>query len=281
MEAFGANIEVSGTSQGDLKFGGANVILSGRFLDVVDGVAANLVISGTFEDDVNVKAARITIAPTAVIKGDFAYATPLFERKEGSLIMGQVVPLDSERGKIWQRIRHAHEGDHEYLARGMFWIISTIAFIIVGLLVNYSLPKQTEEIVSGIAGPIWRNLGIGLLFLIVGPLCIILAVSTAIGIPAGIILAFICITMIYTSRVYVALWIGRKLLGSYSESFAVVFFWPFVVGTVIIGILLLIPIAGWLLRLFLLLVGLGAMSQVIWKSARPAKKVGCSGKRNT
>jgi Flp pilus assembly protein TadB len=78
--------------------------------------------------------------------------------------------------------------------------------------------------------------------------------------------------MIYISRVYVGLWIGRKLLGNFKESFTAFFFWPFVAGTIIIGILLLIPIIGWLLRFFLLLIGLGAMWQVLWNSAKPVKK---------
>ena len=272
LEAFGANIIVSGKNQDDLRFAGANVTLSGEFLDIVNGVSANLTISGIFEGDLGVRAARITIAPTAVIKGDFAYSTALFERKEGSQIMGKVVQLETEEGKAWARNKRPQEKDPDYLAKGLFWIISTIALIIVGLLVNYFLPKQTEEIASTIAGSIWKSLGIGLIFLIVAPLCIIILLFTAIGIPAGIISAFFYIIMIYISRVYVGLWIGRKLLGNFNESFTAFFFWPFVAGTITIGILLLIPVIGWLLRFFLLLIGLGAMWQVLWNSAKPVKK---------
>ncbi len=236
------------------------------------GISANLTISGIFEDDLEVRAARITIAPTAVIKGDFAYSTALFERKEGSQIMGKVIQLGSEEGKTWERNKSQQEKDTDYLAKSLFWIISTIALIIVGLLVNYFLPKQTEEIVSTISGSIWKNLGIGLIFLIVAPLCIIISLFTVIGIPAGIISAFLYILMIYISRVYVGLWIGRKLLGNFKESFTSLFFWPFVAGTIIIGILFLIPVISWLLRFFLLLIVLGAMGQVLWNSAKNVNK---------
>jgi len=272
LEAFGANIIVSGKNRGDLRFAGANVVLSGEFLDIVKGISANLTISGIFEEDLGVKAARITIAPTAVIKGDFAYSTALFERKEGSQIMGKVIQLETEEGKAWEQTKRQHEKVPDYLAKGLFWIISTIALIIVGLLVNYFLPKHTEEIVSTISGSIWKCLWIGLIVLIAVPLCIIISLFTAIGIPAGIISTFLYITMLYISRVYVGLWIGRKLLGSFNESFTSFFFWPFVAGTIIIGILLLIPVIGWLLRVFLLLIGLGAMWQVLWNYAKPDKK---------
>jgi len=272
LEAFGGNIIVSGKNQGDLKFAGANVILSGEFFEIVNGTSANLTISGIFEDDLEVKAARITIAPTAVIKGDLVYSTALFERKEGSRIMGKVVRLETEEGKARVRNKRQQEKGPDYLAKGLFWIICTIALIIAGLLVNYLLPKQTEEIVSTIADSIWKSLGIGLIFLIVVPLCIIISLITAIGIPAGIISAFLYIIMIYISQVYVGLWIGRKLLGNFKESFTAFFFWPFVAGTIIIGILFLIPVIGWLLRFFLLLIGLGAMWQVLWNSTKPVKK---------
>jgi cytoskeletal protein CcmA (bactofilin family) len=272
IEAFGANIVVSGKNQGDLKFAGANVILSGQFLDIVNGMSANLTISGTFEDDVEVRAARITIGPTAVIKGDLAYATAIFERKEGSQILGKVVRMESDEGKAWFRNKGQHTKGPDYLAKSLFWIISTLALIVVGLLINYFVPKPTEEIVSSISGSIWRSLGIGLAFLVVAPLCIIITLFTVIGIPLGIISLFIYIIMIFISRVYVALWIGRKVLGHFREVFATSFLRPFLAGTIIIGILLLIPVMGWLLRFFLLFIGVGAMWQVLWHFAKPKNK---------
>ena len=187
--------------------------------------------------------------------------------------MGKVVRLDTEEGKARTRNKHQQEKDPHYLAKGLFRIISIMALIVVGLLINYFLPKQTEEIVSTLAGSIWKSLGIGLIFLIAAPLCIKISLLTAIGIPAGIIAAFLYIIMIYISRVYVALWIGRKLFGNFKESFTTSFFWPFVTGTVIIGILLLIPVISWLLRFIFLFIGLGAMWQVLWNSVKPVKTV--------
>jgi TolB-like protein/class 3 adenylate cyclase/cytoskeletal protein CcmA (bactofilin family) len=272
LEAFGANIVVSGKNQGDLKFAGANVILSGEFLDIVSGISANLTISGVFEDNLEVRAARITIAPTAVIKGDLLYSTALFERKEGSRIMGKVVQLETVEGKAMvQNMRQFAHGP-KFIGKILFWIISTIALVIVGLIINYFLPEPTEEIVTRISDSIWKNLGVGLVFLIATPLCIIVCIVTAIGIPVGIILAFLYITMIYTSRVFVGLWIGRKILGYFKKSFLTQFFWPFMTGAVIIGILLFIPVVGWILKLFFIFIGLGAMWQVFWKSAKPVKR---------
>ena len=213
LEAFGANIIVSGKNHGDLRFAGANVMLSGEFHDIVKGVSANLTISGDFENNLEVRAARITIAPSAVIKGDLVYSAAIFDRKEGSQITGEIVQLETEKGKAWIQDKEKDEMGPDYVAGGLFWAISTMAIIMVGLFINYFLPKPTEEIIAALSKSVWKCLGIGLAFLIVMPLLMIISVITAVGIPFGILLAFIYITMIYVGRVYVGLWIGRKVLG--------------------------------------------------------------------
>jgi TolB-like protein/class 3 adenylate cyclase/cytoskeletal protein CcmA (bactofilin family) len=268
LEAFGANIIISGNNQGDLRYFGANVILSGEFLDIVEGLSATLTISGVFEDDLEVRAAKIIISPTAIIKGDLAYSAGLFQRLEGSQIMGKQVDLETEEGNAWMQAKHQYEKKPEYLAKSLFWLISTLALILVGCLFYYLLPKHTEEVVSTLSGSLWKSLGIGLLSLIIVPICIIISFFTVIGIPAGIIAVFLYITMIYTSRVYVGIWIGRKLLGGFKASLIPLFFWPFVTGIVVMGILWVIPVLGWALKIFFLLIGLGAMWQVLWKSTK-------------
>jgi len=272
LMAYGANMVISGTNQNNLDFAGANVILSGAFQDKVKGGAAKLTLSGIFEDDVEVRAAKIIITPTAVIKGHFAYAAGLFERQEGSQITGKVIQLDTEEGRAWVQKAPKKEEKPSSVAGSLFWIMSMIAIIIVGVIVNYVLPKQTEAIVSRITDSIWKSMGIGLLFLLVTPLCIIFVLATLVGIPAGIITGFLFIIMIYVSRVYVGLWIGRIFLGLFKDSYTKGFFWPFLAGIMIIGIFSLIPFLGWLLKTFLLLISLGAMWQVIWQAVNPVEK---------
>jgi len=273
MEAFGANIDISGENRGDLRFLGANVTLSGKFIKMVKGAGANVTISGVFEDDLKVSAARITIAPSAVIKGDFIYSTALFVRKEGSQIMGKVIQLGSDEGKSWIKSKFRHPKGPDYVGKFIFWLIASIAFIVVGFLVNVFLPRQTERIVSFLEDSLWKSLWVGLVFIVLSPICIVLCLGTVIGIPAGIMAAFIFVMMLYISRLYVALWIGRLFLRRWKESSAACFFWPFVMGTILIGLLLRVPWIDWPLRIFILCIGMGAMWQVLWGSARPSQKV--------
>lgn len=271
LETYGANITISGNNQGNLEFAGANVFLSGSFQEKVGGVGANVIISGIFEDDIEVKAASITIASTAVIKGDFVYATALLKRQEGSRILGKMIQLGTEEGNAWIHQKGPHGKIPSSFPSGPFKVVFFFALIIVGLLLNFILPKQTEAIVSTISESIWRNMGFGLIFLIAAPICIVISLATLVGIPAGIISIVVYVIMIYISRVYAGLWIGRKILGYFKESFTTSFFWPFVIGTLIIGIVFQIPVLGWILRFLILIMSLGAMWLVIWRSVKPVK----------
>ena len=272
MEAFAANIDISGENRGDLRFAGANVILSGKFLKMVKGVGANVTLSGRFEDDLNVSAARIIIAATAEIKGDFVYSTALLERKQGSRIHGKVIQLGSDEGKAWLKSHFPHAERVNYLGKCIFCLIAALAFIVVGFLVHTFLPRQTEKIVSLLNDSFWKNLWVGLVFMVLSPVGIALCLGTVIGIPAGIMAAFIFAMMLYISRLYVALWLGRILMGRWKQTFATSFLWPFVAGTVLIGLLLQIPWIDRPLRVLMLLIGMGAMWRVLWGSARPGKK---------
>ncbi len=266
LKAFGANVAIPGEVQGKLVVFGANVVLSGTYHGKVKGAAANLVLSGTFDDNVEVGAAKITITPTATIKGDLIYSTPLLEQQKGSQIMGKVtrkaLKVREEEAEQWWGKRR------KVIAFiGIFlYILSLPAFLIAGTLIHYAFPKKTEAIVSTISASPWKSTGIGFVFLVVVPVGIIISLLTLVGIPTGIIAALLYAIFLYISSVYIGVWIGRKLLGFIKKSLGTSFFWPFLVGTILITLLTLIPFVGWFFRLFFLLLSLGAMWTVIWKS---------------
>jgi hypothetical protein len=148
-----------------------------------------------------------------------------------------------------------------------FWLISLAALIIVGVIINYLLfPKKTEAIINTISKSPWKSLWFGLIFLVVVPVAIIIAFITVVGIPTGIIAGLLYGIALYISRIYIGVWIGRKVLGYISKSMATAFFWPLVVGVIIIALISLIPVVGWLFRLFILLISLGALWMVMWKA---------------
>jgi cytoskeletal protein CcmA (bactofilin family) len=273
LVAAGANVEILGKVQGDLKAFGANIVIPGEVQGEVKAFGANVTLSGTFDGDVEVGAARVTVARTAVIKGNLIHATADLNLQQGSRIMGEVIQkqvmVKKERVEKWGR-----RGMLTIIPIGIFfWLVSIAALIIVGLIINYLFPKKTNAVITAISQSFWKNLWFGLIFLVVVPVAIIIAFVTVVGIPAGVIAGLLYGIAIYISFIYIGVWIGRKVLGYIKKSMATAFFWPLVVGTIIIALINLIPIVGWLFRLCILLLSLGAMWATMWKTVPvPVKK---------
>jgi cytoskeletal protein CcmA (bactofilin family) len=270
LKAFGANLVIPGNIQGELICFGANVTLSGKYQNKVKGAAANVILSGTFDDNVEVAAAKITVTSTAIIKGSLTYAAAVLDQQEGAQITGRVIQKKVERKEMerWgQKARRTLSW-----VWVLCWIISIPALLIVGGLTNYFFPREAEAIVGTLSKSPWKSLGMGLVFLVVVPVAIIISFITVVGIPAGIIAVLLYGIFLYISRIYVGLWIGRKVLGYVKKPLATAFFWPLVVGVIIIALFGLIPIIGWFFRLFILLISLGAMAVVIWRSLQPKKQ---------
>jgi hypothetical protein len=266
LKAFGANVVISGDVYGELIVFGSNVVLSGKFHKKVRGAASNLILSGTFDDTVEVVAAKISLTPTAVLKGDFFYSTPVLNQQAGSQILGKTIRKGLMTRK--KEIEQWRQRGAKVAASLAFylWVLSFPAFLIVGILLHYSFPKKTDAIVTTISETPWKSTGVGFVFLVVVPVGIVISFFTLVGIPTGIIAGLLYLIFLYVSRVYMGVWIGRKLLGLIKKSLGKAFFWPFVLGSVILTLLGLVPFVGWLFRLFFLLISLGAMWRVVWKT---------------
>jgi cytoskeletal protein CcmA (bactofilin family) len=283
LKAFGANVLSSGDVQGELRACGANVLLAGKYHSKVRAAGANLTLSGTFDGDVTVRGARITVTPTAMIKGNLIYASADFIMQKGARVKGEVIQRQAAANKEWIE-KWGRQGLKAMIPLGIFcWLISLAALIIVGLIIYYVFPKRTNAVIGTISQSPWKNFWYGFVFLVVVPIVIIVSFITIVGIPTGIIAGVLYGIALYISTIYMGAWIGRKILGYLKKSMATAYFWPLVVGVIIIGLITLIPIIGCLIRLFIILFALGALWVVMWNSIpssaqrkaqrRPQKKV--------
>ncbi len=262
LKAFGANVMHSGAVEGEVMVFGANVTLAGKYRDKVKVGAANLTLSGTFDGPVAAGAAKITVAPTAVIKGDLIYTAASLDRQEGSQIRGKIAQREFKERKEW-----VEKGKKAILSLWIaYWVLSIPALIIAGLLIHYLFPRGTEAVLAAIPRSPWKNLGVGLVFVVVVPVGITIALITLVGIPIGIMVALGYGILIYISRIFIGVWIGRKILGYFKKSLATAFFWPLFLGTLITTFLLIIPVLGWLFRLFFVLFAVGTIWLVIWRT---------------
>jgi len=264
IRAFGANVMHSGEVEGEVMVFGANVTLAGKYHGKVRAGAANLTLSGTFDGHVVAGAAKITVAPNAAIQGDLIYSAASLDRQEGSQIRGKVVPREFKEQKEWvEKAKKAF-----FCLWVTYWVLSIPALLIVGVLIHHFFPKTTDSVVAALPQNPWKNIGVGLVFVVVVPVGVVIALVTLVGIPTGIIAALLYGILIYTSRVFIAVWIGRKILGYFKKSLSTAFFWPLLLGTLITTFLLIIPILGCFFWLFFVFIGIGAIWMVIWRAGK-------------
>jgi hypothetical protein len=269
LKAFGANITIPGSVSGEMYSAGANIDLSGTFHRKVTAAGANVVLSGIFDENVEVAAARLTLMPTAIIRANLSYAVGVLDRQEGSEVLGTLTerqkPLKAEKAREWRE-----RGERAAKRAGIvFWLVSTIALVLVGLIISAVFPMQTDRIVGVITESPWKSIGLGLVFLVVVPVAIVIALVTVVGIPAAIIAGLIYVIIVYISRIYIGVWIGRKVIGTLRRRQITSLFWPLVVGVAIIALIGLIPFIGWFFKLFCLLISLGALALAALRTTQP------------
>jgi cytoskeletal protein CcmA (bactofilin family) len=267
LKVFGANISIPGTVSGEVYSAGADIDLSGTFGSKVTAVGASVVLSGTFDQDVEVASAKLTLMPATIIRANLIYSAAVLEKQEGSQVLGTVTerqkPLKTEKVHEWRE-----KGERAAKRAGIvFWFISTIALVLVGLIISAVFPNHTNRVVGVISQSPWKSIGLGLVFLVVVPVAIVIALVTVVGIPAAIIAGFLYAIIVYISRIYLGVWIGRKVIGAPKRKQITSLFWPLVVGVTIIALIGLIPFIGWIFKLFCLLIGLGALSLAVLRSA--------------
>jgi len=271
LNAYGGHVVISGNSQDMVDFRGARVKLSGNFQDKVKGTAGDLVISGTFEKDLEVDANHITITPEAVIKGNFIYSADTIDMKEGFQIVGEITQVEAaEIETLAHRAEPQEENVWLTLLGKIYWYLS---ILVIAFFVKYLMPRQSENVINTlVSDPITKNLKRGILFSLVGPLIILMSFMTVIGVFFGLICIPVLFFFFPMSIIYSGIWIGRKALSYFSTSFSDHFLVPLITGFIVVELLSLIPFVEWFLKIFLMVVAVGAIWRVTWSAVKASKE---------
>jgi hypothetical protein len=105
----------------------------------------------------------------------------------------------------------------------------------------------------------WKSLGVGFLGLIVIPIASLIMFVILIGYPLGVVGIYTYSVLLYTASIFVGLVVGEKILQLFKKEGVISLYLSFIVGYVVLRILGLIPILGFVIRIFVLLFGAGAL----------------------
>ncbi|MCR4324524.1 MAG: FapA family protein [Candidatus Curtissbacteria bacterium] len=271
VRAAGGEVIISGdiggnvtTTAGAVNFtdsaniGGSVVNASGSFslfAPVGKGItlaSGDATIGNTVGSNITAGVGQLTLTSKAQVKGDVNYWSEKDAQiQQGAQVTGSTVKNVPQRQS---------QQDAEKALGAAFLIFKAISFLaalIIGLLFIKFLPNFTERTVDSVVERPLKNLGVGLLTLVVTPLAVVVLTITIVGIPIALALLVDFIFVLYLAKLFVAIAVGRIILrfaqGKENNYLALI------AGLLIYGILTTIPVIGWLVTLFVVLIGSGAL----------------------
>jgi cytoskeletal protein CcmA (bactofilin family) len=239
-----------------LSAGEANMLGTvGRDLRIAGG---NIRIGGKVNGDVYANGQSITLEPGAVVTGDLVYESPTRATiARSAKVLGDVRHTPMRKGA-------------QQAGLGRLWraIVGFAMMFLFGVVLVAVFPAWTAQAASNVLRlPGWSALW-GVVSLIVTPLAVLIAFMTIVGVPLGLAVMFAYFIALMVAMVVAAVAIGAALLKGPS-------IWlQLLIGLLIIYILGSIPILGSLVRLAVLIFGLGGVVLAFKRTpARPAEAV--------
>jgi CRISPR/Cas system-associated exonuclease Cas4 (RecB family) len=245
----------------DLFVAGGAVNIHGNVGRDVRAAARTLVIDASVSGNIYAKADQIRLLDRAVIKGNLYYesSNPLF-RSPKAKVLGRVIhklpPKEKAKPVFWT-----------WLAG---WLRRLAAAIVFGAVLLAAVPQTTIRVAETVTLSFWRSLAVGLLAAIVVPIASVIALISIIGVPLGCAALMAYALLLYASGLLVALAVGsyiaRALIRQPIPRVAVL-----TVGCIVLGVVYQLPWIGWLLKLVVTLVGLGAICWEICEALRRSR----------
>lgn len=222
----------------------------------------------------------ITIAKSAKIDGDLSYTATSDLEFPSNTIAGKVTRKEPE---MVQNFEHPTPPTPQQMAG--FWFISLLRTIItliaLGMLMQWLFPNFLASAEYKLQTETWASLGWGAVAyaffffallvvftaMILGAIIfgaislgglsgtiVVLGLLTLFAMIVGFIL-----TIVYLTKIIVATLGGKLLLARIKPEWANHKFYPLALGVVLLALIMAIPVAGWLVKLIVVLFALGAL----------------------
>jgi hypothetical protein len=297
--ASGGIVNVSGTADGDVRAAGYRVTLGGvvksgalvfsnsfvqesasevwgdiifycekaRLLGItqgsIKGTARVMTIEGSVEGGVNVRAERVVIGSEALIGGDLIYESPNEAViGQGARVLGGVI-----------RTEPKGEGAAEPGPGGILGFSTSmklvwfIGMILAGLVLCVFASDTLDRTDKTLRSSPFVSLLAGFVLLVCVPFGLIVLFVAVVGWPLMVMLALLYLAAVIFSGIFVGLSVGRLVLLK-SERAQTSVFWPMALGLLLLVIVSAIPVIGFLIRLFIVMFGVGGLWMSQWRYFR-------------
>ncbi|NIM06554.1 MAG: hypothetical protein GTO55_09005 [Armatimonadetes bacterium] len=255
LAAAGSEVYLDKTASvgNDAHLAGAILEVDGQIDRNADVASNKLTILGSVAGRVKAEATKLSLGPDADIGGNLTYRSPEeITVPEGARVGGKIKHL-------LPREKAEPEPKSPF---GFWWaLFRGLAVFVTGVVLLALFRGHMINAVNAVSQPAWKSLLFGFLILVVTPVATIILCITLIGIPLGILLCLGYVAALLLSGIPVSISIGRWLLRSLQRGRSVSPYLALFIGVIILGLLMHIPYAGWIVRFVVVLFGLGALSR--------------------
>ena len=249
-------LDEKATVGGSMTLGVGSVELDGHVGGDLLALVGDITINGRLDRDATIRGQRLDIGPNAEIDGQTKYegrGQP--EIASGAKLASPIQITVPKRGPDYTRVDY-------YWHQVMLWGASFLFGLVLLLVAPGFFADAVQE--ARRAGP---AVGFGALFFFATPIAVIIACATIVGLGIGISAALLYLIAVYAAQVFVGSWIGEQLLGFSAGVGAAAS--RLALGLVIIHAAVMVPFAGWWIRLFIVPIwGLGALVLALHKRMR-------------
>lgn len=243
-------------------------------------------IRAPISGDVKIMTERLTIAAPITGNAQISAQQIIFEeegRIAGDLMLKapENVPTDKVGGTVtFDESKHeTPRNDFQHQARELFHGFSVVMFLaslLLGAVIIFlTMPFWRSFAESARTHP-FINFGIGLLFLILVPIVTIILFATLVGLPLGFVVLFVYIATLIFVGIIDGLALGAFFFPINPKTDTKHLLGAFVLGSILLFLLGLLPIIGGVLKFVIFLLAIGAVIQTKWelcKVLRKAKKI--------
>lgn len=263
----GGQIHISGTGVGgDIIGAGGTIRIDAPIAGDVRIAGGDVYVNAPIRGSLEIRADKVTLGSSARISGDLTYtAGKEATVEDGAVVNGKTTYSQSEYTK--EKLEGAAK-------RGLaaiisIWFLTKFFMLLAGALAfAYLFKRYTMTLVSDALTDPLPQLGRGVVVFIVWPVLSVILLVTILGAPLGILGL-----LTYAAALIFAGLMAPVILGSLIWAWATKNYYEVNWKTILIGVFVyfvlgLIPVVGWLIRLALLLITLGAALKIKWNIAK-------------
>jgi hypothetical protein len=266
MFGCGGRIQSGARVQRDVVSFGGDVVIEKDVRVTGDVVVfgGNVDIAGQVGHRVTVLGGSLVLEPTAVIQDDVNISGGLLDQKEGAVVQGRIIRGQTfSSGRVGIVPPAAVGGGIAGAVTGLVFgfirnIIYALALAALGALTVVFMPRQTRQVSDTAQKSAMESMGVGCLTVFVGLTLGILLIVTLCGIPFGLLVLLSLVVAWIFGWIALGRMTGEKVLEAIKvrEILPIV---AVVVGILVLTIVSFVPVIGWLVGLFIGLLGLGAV----------------------